>query len=69
MEDVRKKGVLCLIVKVWVDRALGKGIIETDINKIWRLSSKVIFREVGPNTFNISFATHANKQKVKDGLP
>lgn len=47
MEDVRRKGELCLIGRVWVDIQIGRGVIETAMNKIWRLSAKTNFREVG----------------------
>lgn len=35
LEEVTKKGDLCLIGKVWVDRSIGRGIIEAVMTKIW----------------------------------
>lgn len=69
VEDAQRKVDLCLISKVRGDRVLGKNIIETTMAKIWRLSAKAQFREVGSDIFFISFATHANKQRVEDGYP
>lgn len=34
VESVRKKGDLCLIGKLWVDRVINKGVIETVMEKI-----------------------------------
>lgn len=34
VESVRKKGDLCLIRKLWVDRVINKGVIETVMGKI-----------------------------------
>lgn len=59
VEEVQRKGNLCLIGKVWVDRAIGQGVIEVIMLKIWRLNAKAVFREVGPNIFIISFYVHA----------
>lgn len=60
----QQKGDLCLIGKIWVDRAIGRSIIEGIMSKIWKLSVKATFRELGQNVFLLSFATHANKQWV-----
>lgn len=35
------------------------------MNKIWKLGAKTSFSEVGPNTFVVSFANLADKQRVK----
>lgn len=52
-----------------IDRQLGKGVIEAEMNKIWRLSAMANFREVGSNTFLVSFATHAKRLSVENGRP
>lgn len=60
VEEVQRKGNLCLLIgKVWVDRAIGQGVVEVIMLKIWRLNAKAVFREVGPNIFIISFYVHA----------
>lgn len=69
VEVISKKGALCLIRKLWMDRVINKGVIEVVMYKIWRLSSKVVFKEVGPNVFTISFATAADKSRVEKGRP
>lgn len=67
---MKRKGKLCFIGKVWIDRQITKGIIEEmEMNKIWRLSAKSSFSEVGPIIFIISFATLVDKQSVENGWP
>lgn len=62
VEEVQRKGDLCLIGKIWVNCIIRKGIIESMMTKIWRLSAKAILREVvGTNVFLTSFSTHSNK--------
>lgn len=70
VETTQWKGdSLCLFRKIWVDRSIRKDIIEVVMAKIWRLSAKALFREVGPNVFHFLFAMHADKQRVEDGRP
>lgn len=69
VEVVRKKGALCLIGKLWMDRVINKGVIEAAMDKIWRLSAMAVFKEVGHNVFTISFANTADKTRVETGRP
>lgn len=39
------------------------------IGKVWRLSTKAKFKEVGLKVFIISFAMHSDKHRVKNGRP
>ncbi|KAF5470878.1 hypothetical protein F2P56_011366 [Juglans regia] len=68
-EDVKKKGDLSLIGKVCSDRSVGKDIISNAMAKIWRISKRAIFQEVDKNVFVLTFATHADKQRILDGRP
>lgn len=67
VEDVCKKGKLCLVGKVWTDRMINRSLIESAMNKIWRMSVKPTFKKVGNNTFLISFALAADKSLVEGG--
>lgn len=42
-EDVQQKGQRSLIVKVCVERAVGKEIVANAMEKIWRISKRVEF--------------------------
>ncbi|XP_040987678.1 uncharacterized protein LOC121235396 [Juglans microcarpa x Juglans regia] len=66
---VLHKGDRSLISKIWSDRQIGKNIIETTMAKVWRLSKPAIFIEMGKNIFVITFATHADKNRVMSGRP
>lgn len=35
VEEVRQKGEFCLVGKIWMDRTIGKPVIETELGKIW----------------------------------
>ncbi|XP_042950149.1 uncharacterized protein LOC122282261 [Carya illinoinensis] len=66
---VKSKGDLSLIGKIWCDRQLGKQVVESTMARIWRLSKPAVLKEVGRNVFVLSFATHANKERVEAGRP
>lgn len=57
VEEVQQKGEFFLVGKIWVDKSIGKLVIKLAIGKIWRLSSKATFRDLGANVFIISFKT------------
>lgn len=42
VEEVGQKGEFCLIGKIWVDKNIGKSIIESAMGKIWRISAKAV---------------------------
>lgn len=67
--SMRKEGDLCLIEKLRVDRVINKGVIKTVIDKIWRLSSKLVFKEVKANVFTVLFANLADKSRVENRKP
>lgn len=46
-----------------------KPVIEAAMGKVWHLSSKATFREVGANVFIISFKMLADKHRVENGRP
>lgn len=50
-------------------RSIFNSIIEGIMAKVWRLSQKARFKEVGQNVFIISFATHADKMRVEKARP
>lgn len=58
-----------MIGKIWVDCVINQGVINAAIGKIWLLSSKATFKEVGSNVFTVSFANRANKYRVEQGKP
>ncbi|XP_035543563.1 uncharacterized protein LOC118347656 [Juglans regia] len=66
---VLRKGDRSLISKIWSDRQIGKNIVETTMAKVWRLSKPAIFTKMGKNIFIITFATHADKNRVMSGRP
>lgn len=59
VEVVQKKRDRCLIENVWVDRYIGKVIIEVTTTKIWRLSERVLSeRQELMFSFSLSQYTH-----------
>lgn len=69
LERVQRKGDLCLIGKIWVERKISKSTIEAAMGNVWRLNAKVVFNEVGPNIYVICFTTHADGYRAEDGRP
>ncbi|XP_042958199.1 uncharacterized protein LOC122293796 [Carya illinoinensis] len=67
--EVQRKGERSLIGKIWSERVIGKNIVENTMAKVWRLSKPAIFTEVGRNIFVITFATHADKNRLESGRP
>ncbi|XP_042969019.1 uncharacterized protein LOC122301691 [Carya illinoinensis] len=67
--EVQRKGERSLIGKIWSERVIGKNIVENTMGRVWRLSKPAIFTEVGRNVFVITFATHADKNRVESGRP
>ncbi|XP_041009439.1 uncharacterized protein LOC121253498 [Juglans microcarpa x Juglans regia] len=68
-EVVIKKGELCLVGKVCVDRVISKSVIMSIMSKIWCLSKPTVFQVVGKNCFVVVFNNHADKLKVEGGRP
>lgn len=65
-EEVQRKGDHSLIGKVCGDRVVGKDLISSMMGKIWRISKKAVFQEVEKNIFVVTFATHADKDRILD---
>ncbi|XP_042942844.1 uncharacterized protein At4g02000-like [Carya illinoinensis] len=68
-EDVQQKGDRSLIGKVCTERGVGRDVIAKTMARIWRISKRAIFQEVERNVFVITFATHADKQRIMEGRP
>ena len=48
---------------------MGKEVIASAMGKIWRISKRAVFQEVGKNVFVITFANHADRQRILAGKP
>ncbi|KAF5462220.1 hypothetical protein F2P56_018246 [Juglans regia] len=68
-EEILRKGDRSLVGKICVDRAVGKEIVVNTMGKIWRISKRASFLEVEKNVFIITFANHADRQRVLEGKP
>lgn len=68
-EELKNKEDCSLVGKVWVERSIGKLVIETTMAKVWRISRKAQFQKVGTNIFVTTFANQADKQCILHGRP
>ncbi|XP_042944620.1 uncharacterized protein LOC122278503 [Carya illinoinensis] len=68
-DEIHRKGERSLIGKICSDREVGKEVIASAMGKIWRISKRVVFQEVGKNVFVITFAYHADRQRILAGKP
>ncbi|KAF5454944.1 hypothetical protein F2P56_024573 [Juglans regia] len=69
LDELSEKGDRSLVGRVMVERSIGRGVIETTMAKVWRISKPASFREVRTNVFVITFATQADKERVWVGKP
>ncbi|XP_042944656.1 uncharacterized protein LOC122278541 [Carya illinoinensis] len=67
--EIQWKGERSLIGKVCSERYVGKKVIGNTMARIWRISKRAVFQEVERNTFVVTFATHADKERVLEGKP
>ena len=68
-EDLNFKGERSLGGNVWMERSISQALIESTMAKMWRISKRAKFQEVGMNTFVMIFANQADKQRILDGRP
>lgn len=50
-----------------MDKVIGKEMIAATMSKVLRISKPALFHDYGPNMYTITFATHADKQRVLEG--
>lgn len=62
--DLVEKGERSLIGKLQTERRIGKNVLGPTMNKIWRISRSAEFVEARENTFILTFANQANKERV-----
>lgn len=51
-EEIRTKGERSLVGKLWMERKISLGVIESTMAKIWKLSRAAKFLEVGEERFH-----------------
>lgn len=68
-KEIRNKGERSLVGKLWLERKISSGVRESMMAKVWKLNRVAKFLEVGKNVFVVTFANHANKQRVWKGKP
>ncbi|XP_042958149.1 uncharacterized protein LOC122293721 [Carya illinoinensis] len=69
LEDLQKKAECSVVGKIWLDRRVSAAVVENTMGKVWRISRRAKFQEVGANIFAIQFANEADKMRVMDGRP
>ncbi|XP_041011254.1 uncharacterized protein LOC121255023 [Juglans microcarpa x Juglans regia] len=68
-EEVHRKCEWCLIGKFYMERSIGRAIVESTMVKIWRVGKQATVKEVGPNVFIITFSTQMDKKRIEEGRP
>ncbi|KAF5472196.1 hypothetical protein F2P56_004583 [Juglans regia] len=68
-EELKNKEDCSLVGKVWVERSISRMVIENTMAKVWRISRKAQFQEVGTNMFVMTFANQADKLRILQGRP
>lgn len=57
LDELSDKGERNLVGRVTAKRNIGRGVIESTMAKVWKVSRPASFREVRSNVFVITFAT------------
>ncbi|XP_042944706.1 uncharacterized protein LOC122278594 [Carya illinoinensis] len=68
-EELRHKAKCNIVGKIWMERRVSATVVENTMGRVWRISQKARFQEVGINMFVIQFANEADKIRVMDGRP
>ncbi|KAG6713462.1 hypothetical protein I3843_05G143900 [Carya illinoinensis] len=68
-EVLQRKFECSVVGKIWMDRKLSAVVVENTMGKVWCISQRAKFQEVGVNIFAIQFANEADKMRVTDELP
>ncbi|KAG6640182.1 hypothetical protein CIPAW_10G155200 [Carya illinoinensis] len=66
-EELHIKAECSVVGKVWMEQKLSAMVVENTMGKVWRISRRAKFQEVGANIFAIQFANEADKMRVMNG--
>jgi hypothetical protein len=69
ISDVRQKGELCLVGKLWTEKPTNKEAFKTVLSRLWRTVETVIFKEIQENLWLFEFSDAVDKCRVLAGRP
>lgn len=69
MIEELNQGAPCLVGKLHSKRIIRKTVIQTTMNKIWKLSQSCTFHVISENLFLLQFSSVEDKNKVLKGTP
>jgi hypothetical protein len=69
VEEVRKKGELCLVGRLWSEKKTNKEAFKSVLSGIWRLRGRVFFKEIQDNLWLFEFTKADDKRRVLEGRP
>jgi hypothetical protein len=69
ISDVRQKGELCLVGKLWTKKPTNKEAFKTVLSRLWRTVETVIFKEIQENLWLFEFSDAVDKRRVLAGRP
>ncbi|KAG2719693.1 hypothetical protein I3760_02G001800 [Carya illinoinensis] len=65
---LRLKGERSLVGKIISDRRIGKEVVRSMMEKVWKVSKPLEFYEIGSNYFVITFVTRRCKMRVLEAI-
>ncbi|KAF5481617.1 hypothetical protein F2P56_002257 [Juglans regia] len=68
-ESIRRREERSLVGKICSTRRIGKEIVKSTMEKIWRVGKPLDFEEIVFNYFAISLASARDKSRVQEGCP
>lgn len=69
MIEELNRGALYLVGKIHSERVIRKMVIQSTMNKIWKLSQPCAFQDISSNLFILQFAFLEDKNWVLKGIP
>jgi hypothetical protein len=69
IEEVRAQGGRCLVGWIWMTKKVNKDAFKAMLIRIWRITRRVIFKELDDNIWLFEFEEVDDLQRVLDGRP
>ncbi|XP_042950114.1 uncharacterized protein LOC122282228 [Carya illinoinensis] len=69
MEKAPDKGERSVVGKICSERKIGREVVRSTMEKIWRVERHMEFQEIGNNSFIITFSSKKDKVEVMGGCP
>ncbi|XP_059436518.1 uncharacterized protein LOC132169508 [Corylus avellana] len=67
--EAKLQGNRCLVGRLWTEKGINKEAFKSVLSRLWRISSRVSFKEVLDKLWLFEFADKTDKRRVLVGRP